>query len=477
MAEKIKKTSKKLSGYGLAFMAFAGVWSFANIVNGFGYFGGTQTIVPWIIVFVLYFLPYSLMVGELGSVFKNTEGGVGQWVASTIGPKIAFLAGWVYWVVHMPYISQKPNSIVIAMNWVFVGDGSVSDYSVLFVQAICMIIFIVGILLSFKGMNIVQKVARLAGIASFVMMILYILMIFAAPALNPYGSTSLRHFNLFEDGIMPDNMGVLMNASVLIFAVGGCEKISPYVKSLKKPGKDFPFGIIMLVVMVIATAIIGSIAINSFYCGQDLPSDFLTNGQYDAFLRLGEFYGVGSLLMIVYALTNSLAYFSAIIISIDAPLRILLNDSNKKFIPKWLYKQNKDGCYTHGVLVVTIIVSILIIIPAFGIGDIDQLVKWLIKLNSVCMPIRYLFVFLAYIALKRNMEKFKNSDYVFIKNKKLGMTVGSWCFFVTLFTIIMGMYSKDPFELAMNCLTPIILCGSGLLIPFFSNKVKIKTKQ
>lgn len=466
------KKIKKMGGYGLAFMAFAGVWSFANIVNGFGYFGGTQTIVPWIIVFVLYFLPYSLMVGELGSVFKNTEGGVSAWLSQTIGPKIAFLAGWVYWVVHMPYISQKPNSIVIAANWVIVGDGSVSDYSVLFVQLICLAIFLGGVLISFKGVNIVQKVSKIAGICAFAMMVLYILMIFAAPAINPNGASALRNFNIFEDGIMPDNMAVLMNASVLIFAVGGCEKIAPYVKSLKKPGKDFPFGMILLVIMVIATAILGSVAINAFYSGKDLPEDFLTNGQYDAFLKLGEYYGLGSLLMIVYAITNAFAYFSAIIISIDAPLRILLDDSNKKIIPKWLYKQNKDGCYTHGVLVVTIIVSALILIPCLGIGDINQLVKWLIKLNSVCMPVRYLFVFIAYIALKRQMEKFNNKDYVFISNKKFGMFIGGWCFFVTLITIIMGMYSEDLFELMMNCLTPIILCGSGLLIPYITSKNK-----
>ena len=36
------------------------------------YFNGTQVIFSWILMFALYFVPYALMVGELGSAFKNS---------------------------------------------------------------------------------------------------------------------------------------------------------------------------------------------------------------------------------------------------------------------------------------------------------------------------------------------------------------------------------------------------------------------
>ena len=103
---------------------------------------------------------------------------------------------------------------------------------------------------------------------------------------------------------------------------------------MKKPGRQFPVGMILLVIMVVATAILGTIALNSFYDGQDLSSDFLTNGQFDAFVKLGNYYGCGNALMIFYAISNALAMFAAIIISIDAPLRILLGNADKKYIPQ-----------------------------------------------------------------------------------------------------------------------------------------------
>lgn len=64
----------KISVLSLTFMAFATLWGFGNVANGFMYFNGTQVIFSWILMFALYFIPYALMVGELGSTFKDLGG-------------------------------------------------------------------------------------------------------------------------------------------------------------------------------------------------------------------------------------------------------------------------------------------------------------------------------------------------------------------------------------------------------------------
>ena len=99
--------NKKITVMTLAFMAFSTVWGFGNVLNGFIYFNGIQVILSWVMMFVLYFIPYSLMVGELGSAFKNSGGGVNSWVYDTIGPKVAYYAGWTYWACHITYIASK----------------------------------------------------------------------------------------------------------------------------------------------------------------------------------------------------------------------------------------------------------------------------------------------------------------------------------------------------------------------------------
>lgn len=92
-------SDKKILWYSLAFMAFSTVWGFGNVINGFSEYGGLKAIISWVIIFAIYFVPYALMVGELGSAFKDAGGGVSSWVHETIGPKVAYFAGCTY-AVH-----------------------------------------------------------------------------------------------------------------------------------------------------------------------------------------------------------------------------------------------------------------------------------------------------------------------------------------------------------------------------------------
>lgn len=54
-------------------------------------------------------------------------------------------------------------------------------------------------------------------------------MMFAAPAINPHAGYYSINFNW--KSLMPTfNLKYLTSLSILVFAVGGCEKISPYCK-------------------------------------------------------------------------------------------------------------------------------------------------------------------------------------------------------------------------------------------------------
>ena len=116
---------KKLRWYNLAMMAFVSVWGFGNVVNNFAN-QGLQVIVSWVLIIGLYFVPYALMVGELGSVFKDGKAGVSTWIRETKGTTLAYFAGWTYWVVHIPYLAQKPQTLLVALGWVFKGNGDLT---------------------------------------------------------------------------------------------------------------------------------------------------------------------------------------------------------------------------------------------------------------------------------------------------------------------------------------------------------------
>ena len=461
-----QNNDKKIMWYTLAFMAFSTVWGFGNVINGFSEYNGLKAIVSWIIIFAIYFVPYALMVGELGSAFREHGGGVSSWIHETIGPKLAYYAGWTYWVVHMPYISQKPSGFMIASSWAIFQDNRISSMNTVVLLLACLVIFIIGMYIASKGLNPLKKLSALAGTSMFIMSILFIVLMIAAPAIT---DASLNSIDWSLKSFMPTfDVKFFTSLSILVFAVGGCEKISPYVNEMKE-SSGFSKGMIALAIMVAVCAILGTVSLGMMFDSNNVPKDLMTNGAYYAFQKLGEYYHVGNVFVILYAITNMIGQFAVLIISIDAPLRMLLGSADKLYIPEKLFVKNENGAYVNGHKLIFVIVSILIIVPAFGIGSVDDLVKWLVKLNAVCMPLRYLWVFVAYIALKKAGEKF-GRDYFFVKNKIVGMVLGAWCFAFTAFACIGGMYSEDKFKLILNVVTPIVLVGLGLIMPKLAEK-------
>lgn len=183
---------------------------------------------------------------------------------------------------------------------------------------------------------------------------------------------------------------------------------------------------IFLAAMVGICAVLGSVAMGMLFASDNIPKDLMANGAYSAFQILGNYYGIGNSLMIIYALTNMIGQISALAFSIDAPLKILLADADPEFVPNWLRKRNRKGTLVNGYLLTGILVGIIILLPIFGIKDMNELVKWLTNLNSVVMPMRYLWVFLAYMMLNKAYKKF-NSEYKFVKIQKsvLSLVLGA----------------------------------------------------
>jgi len=82
-------------------------------------------------------------------------------------------------------------------------------------------------------------------------------------------------------------------------------------------------------------------------------------------------------------------------------------------------------------------------------------------------------VFVAYIGLRRNIDKIP-AEYRFVKNQKLAMFFGYWCAIVTAACCIMGMYSKDTFTMILNIVTPCVLVGLGMIMPYLAKRERAK---
>jgi amino acid transporter len=387
-----------------------------------------------------------------------------------MGTKLAYYAGWTYFACHITYIASKGSGSLKALSWfVFRNAETYDSFPTIYVQLATLGVFLIGCFVASRGLNPLKKLLTLAGSCMFVMSILYILMMFAAPLINPGASYVEMDFSL--KNLIPNfNIGYFTSLSILVFAVGGCEKISPYVNKVENPSKGFPKGIIAMAIMVVVCAILGTVAMGKMFdpavinSSEEAFNSYAANGSYWAFQKLGEYYHVGNFFMMIYALCNLISQFAILILSIDAPLRMLLdNPHTKQYIPTGLQKQNKYGVYSNGIKLIVVLSGIIIVAQMAFPGAAAVLQK-LNKLNSVCMPMRYLWVFTAYLGLRKAMDKFP-AEYRFVQNQVIAKFFGAWCFLVTAVCCIMGMYSTDLYTFAMNVITPIVLTALGVILP------------
>lgn len=190
-------------------------------------------VFSWVFIFALYFTPYALIVGQLGSTFKDGKGGVSTRIKHTMGPGLAYLAAWTYWVVHIP-IWHKTRAILIALGWAMKGDGSlIKEYSVVALQGLTLVLFIFFMWVASRGMKSLKIVGSVAGIAMFVMSLLYVAMAVTAPAIT---EVHIATTNITRETFIPHiDFTYITTISMLVFAVGGAEKISPYVNQTRNP--------------------------------------------------------------------------------------------------------------------------------------------------------------------------------------------------------------------------------------------------
>ena len=120
------------------------------------------------------------------------------------------------------------------------------------------------------------------------------------------------------------------------------------------------------------------------------------------------------------------------------------------------------------------VLSVSIILFQSFVPGAAAVLAQLNKLNSVTMPFRYLWVFVAYLALRKSLHKFK-PEYQFTRNQGLAFLAGGWCFFVTAFCCLFGTYVEGDLKATlMNIVTPFVLTALGLILPEIKKRERAK---
>ncbi|KSB86195.1 hypothetical protein LFZ31_20470 [Salmonella enterica subsp. enterica serovar Newport str. S09097] len=94
-----------MSLIGLILMIFTSVFGFANSPSAFLFNGGIAQSHGIYFLPCCFFIPFALMMAEMGSAYRKEEGGIYSWMNNSVGPRYAFMgtfmwfSSYVIWMV------------------------------------------------------------------------------------------------------------------------------------------------------------------------------------------------------------------------------------------------------------------------------------------------------------------------------------------------------------------------------------------
>ena len=202
---------------------------------------GVQGLTLWVILGLLFFIPYGFVTAELGSAWPD-EGGIYVWVKTAFGPGWGTVTSWMYWVNVALW---APSVFVLFIGAIEVAWGvDVPPFwEAVIVIAMVWAIVLVGILpLRYSkfvpNLSAALKVIVLVGLG-----VLGIAYVIKHGAANPF---ALGEWKPTWDS------GTISFLPIIIYSYMGFELMSSAGGAIKNPKRDVPKMIIMAGAAILA---------------------------------------------------------------------------------------------------------------------------------------------------------------------------------------------------------------------------------
>ncbi len=424
---------QRITSFSLLLMTFSAVFSFPSIINNSIQIG-LATIPAYLFGSIFYFLPFALMIAEFASANSESESGIHSWIKSALGDKWAFLGAWSYFFVNLFFFTSLVPNTLIYCSYTFLGRNIFNGENMtLIISLISIIVFWIATYISIKGVDWLSKITDVAGIAKILMGIVFIILAFVV--IFFLGESPAQEFS--TETIIPKfNWTFFMTMAWILQAVGGAESVGVYVKDVKGGNKSFVRAMIISTIAICGLYVLGCIAVGLIVPKEVLSKNF-SNGIFDVFTILGSHFGLGAgVVNRIVGLILLLSNLGSLVIWTAAPVKVLFSEIPEGIFGKWVAKTDNLGNPKNALLVQAVIVTILLLVPALGIGSMDSFLETLINMTASTSLIPILFFLIAYIVLRAKKDSLSRNFKM--GNKTFGITAGILLLIVFVFVFFMS---------------------------------------
>lgn len=418
--------------FALFTMTVAAVFNFKNVVNN-NVEIGLASAPAFFLATIIYFIPFTLVIAEFVGLVKHSESGVYAWIKMTLGGRWAFMGAFVYWFVNLFYFASLLPLVLVYASYSFYGHEMVmSQWAI---AVVSLLIFAVATWVSTKGAKWIGTVTSIGSTLMLLMTFAFI--IFSVVALmggvQPASPIDVQAMtpNFSTFAAMWGFFGVM---AWIIQGVGGAESIGVYLNDLRGGAKSF------IRVIVIAGVSIGLIyAVASMLMTVFIPQGGITfaNGVFETIGAVGGHFGLsGAFMNRMVGVIMLAANLGSLLMWTSTPVKVFFSEIPDGIFGSKVTELNEEGMPVRAAWIQYAIVVPILVIPALGSGNINDLLGIVINMTAATALLPPLFILLAYFFLRYRYDNLPR-DFK-MGSRTFGLSVASFLLVVFGFVFIAG---------------------------------------
>lgn len=310
---------------------------------------GFSLVFFYLLATLIFFLPTAMVSAELATGWPN-RGGIYIWVREAFGKRIAFFIIWLNWIYNVFWYPTILALITGTFAYLFNPELAKNP---LYMALGVLLLFWFATWVNCKGMRASSALSTTGALLGtlFPIALISLLGIIWVFKGNPIQIT-INSESFFPKSTDMDNLAFL---TAIFFGLIGLEMSATHAQEMRNPVIDYPRSVFTSVWIILATIILGSLAIAIMIPSRELSLAVGIMQAFTEFLReLGFDWAIP-----VIAGCIVLGGLSGVSAWIIGPTKGLLVASEDGSLPALFSKVNKDGVPSGILITQGIIVSFL----------------------------------------------------------------------------------------------------------------------
>jgi len=386
---------------------------------------GPQSIFWWLILGLLFFLPFGLISAELGCSYPE-QGGIYAWVRDAFGARWGSRVTWSYWVnvaIWMP-------AIYILFAGVF-KQLFYEDLSLISQITLGLILTWLAVFSNVVAMDVGKWVPNIGAI--FKVVIFVIIIVGAVFHVQDNGMAN----SLTLETMSPDWSSSLQYIPAVIYGMLGFELISSGAEEMKDPSRDVPASILMSGLIILVLYVLGTVAVLAALPTEDVD---LVEGLIDTLVLFFGGSTLGNMFVVILGCMALFTFFSNGVTWAMGGNRAAAEAAEEGELPRVFgLISEKRGTPAGAAVMMGVVSSLVLVLYGFLVGSNEDLFWTLFSFSGVIFLWPYIGMVFAFLHMRKkdphHPRPFK------IAGGLVFATVLTWlCALILVLSIILFLY-------------------------------------